>query len=517
MKNIAAFLFLFLGIAPLFGQGQVTHLTKQQMLCDIDTLESIIRRYHYNLPLLEQRTGTSVAKVFDELRNSITDKSTMFDYVDAVRQGLSCLNDGHTSIAGKSSIKWYLTSRYSYLSKVGNAQLSDTLQASDYQSLVPDSIFSMSKSGFRAKYIDGKYYNVRPFTFNGKLIAAGEEITAVDGEAIGSFVHKNYSKLLFLRWDPYRSSWYSDYFSLALPYLGKKQLTLSIGSTKVLVNTEKLLDNLQKEPYSLTSSGKVLVLGDILYVYIPSMMNAEWYIQEIKKLYSPAIKKVVLDIRGNGGGDDSVWVAILENLIDKPFSYRYSVGMNYSKAVQDAISSFGNVKVNGKYMVVNQERIITPSISSVRFGGRIYVLQDKDSYSAAAALASAAMQNTKRMTVIGERSSLISGYTFPALLFSLPHSRLAFTIGFSSDQTGGISNPYMDMVEVDARDSISDYLDKRFKYDCHSEEYLNNYDRLIQLVKQDKKGTTTLLQPSPGLIKPIHSQQPNRLPARILG
>jgi Periplasmic protease len=486
MKNIAAFFLLIFGFAPLFSQGQVTHLTKQQMLSDIDTLESIINRYHYNLSLLEKRTGSSPKAIFSKLRASITDKSTMFDYVDAVRQGLGCLNDGHTSITGKSSIKWYLTSSDSYLSKVGNATLSDTLKADYYQRMVEDSIFSMSKSGFRAKYINGKYYNARPFTFNGKLIDVGAEIRAVDGEDVNKFVNRNYSKLFFLRWDPYDSRWYSDYFALILPYLGERQFTLNIGGIDVLINSEKQLDNLQKEPFNLTSSPKVLVLGNILYVYIPAMMNSEWYVKEIKTRYSSNIKKVVLDIRGNGGGDDSVWERILESLLDEPLSYRYSVGMNYSKMLGNAISDFGDIKIKGTHMVVCRTRAIYPDSSSVRFGGKIYILQDKDSYSAAAALASAALQNKKRMKVIGERSSLISGYTFPALLFSLPQSKIAFKLGFSADLAGGSHNPYMDKVDVYARDSASDYFGKRFKYDCHSVEYLNERDKLIRLVKCEK-------------------------------
>lgn len=484
MRKIIIVLLLFLGHTPLFTNGQVKTLTKQQMVCDIDTLESIVNRYHYSLSLQERRTGTSVGNVFNDLRKSITDKSSMFDYAGVIWQGLNALNDGHTGIANKSSISWYLTSNDNYLSKVTNATLSDTLHADYYSSLIPETLFSMSKSGFRAKYINGKYYNARSFTFNGKLIGVGEEISTVDGEAIGDFVSRNYSKVLYLMWDPYCHQWYSDFFMLTLPYIGKKQFTLTIGGTDVVINADKLLDNLHKEQYQLSSSPKVYVLNDILYIYMPMMMSWEWYVKEIKTLYHPGIKKVIFDIRGNGGGDDSVWSNILMNLIDKPFSYQYRVGMNYSKVLQEAISDFGNIQI-GRHMVTSSTRAIIPDSSSVKFGGTIYILQDKYTFSAATAFVSAAMQNRERMVVLGERSALVSGYTFPALLFSLPHSRIAFKIGFSADLTGGDTNPYMDNVMVDVRDSISGYFEKRYTYDCHSFDYINQRDMLVRLVKND--------------------------------
>lgn len=489
VKKTVAALMLVSGLTPLFCYGQVKTLTKQQMLCDIDTLESIISKYCYDLPLLEKRTNTSTKAVFYDLRKSITDQSSFFDYVNVIRQGLNILNDGHTGITNKSSIKWYITSSDNYLSKVGNATLSDTLHADYFHDLIPDSLFSMSKSGFRAKYINGKYYNARPFTFNSKLIEVGEEIKTVDGENIPDFVNRNYSKMLYLMWDPYYNQWYSDFFVLVLPYIGKKQFTLNIGGTDILINSEKLMDNLQKETYQLSSSPKVYVLNDIMYIYMPMMMNWEWYVQEVKKLYNPKIKKVVFDLRGNGGGDDSVWSNILKHLIDKPFSYKYYVGMNSTITLQDAISGFGDIKIKENHITVSSSRTIAPDSSSVKFNGTIYILQDKYTYSAATAFVSAAMQNKEKMTVIGERSALISGYTFPALVFSLPHSRVAFKLGFSADLTGGIDNPYMDKVEIDMSDSPSDYFDKRYKYDCHNIEYINERDKLIMLVKNDTKKT----------------------------
>lgn len=484
MKNLAILFLLVVSMVSPACFGQTNLLSKKQMQADIDTIESIVRQYYYGKSLLEKRTKEPIEPALKNLENSITNHTTLFNFVDIVRQGLNLLNDGHTEIANKSTVKWYLTSQYSYLSKIGNALLADTLNADMYRQMMTDSIFAQSKSGLRAKYINGKYYNARPFTFNGDTIKVGDEISTIEGIDINSFVQQNHSKMFFLMWDSYNDRWYSDSFYMVMPLFDKRRFAIEIGSRKVIVDSDKRLENLQKEQYSLYTTPKAYVLNDILYLYIPSMMNSDWYVQQIRTLYSSKIKKVVLDIRGNGGGDDGVWFRILENLIDRPLTYKYSVGMNCRKEFEGALSAFGKIKVWQRVMKVSGSKTIYPDSASIKFCGKIYVLQDKYSYSAAAALVSVAMQNKERMAVIGERSALISGYTFPALLFILPNSRIAFKLGFSADLSGGIDNPYMDKVDVDIQDSIFEYLEKRYKYDCHSEEYLNNKDRMIRYVRE---------------------------------
>ena len=474
-------LLLFCSIGSLYCQPQP--LTKQQMLYDLDSLESAVYHYHYNLPLLEQRTGTSVKTVFNELKNLITSETSMFDFVDLVWQGLNALNDGHTGVTNKSSLKWFINN--SYLSKSGNAILSDTLYADYYQKLVPDSVYSMSKSGLRAKYIDGKYYNARSFTYEDREIEFGKEITTIDGEDIHDFVNENYTKILHLMWDTNHNRWYSDFFMLTLPYINKKQFTLNIAGEDILIDSDILLENLRKEQYQTTSTPKIYVLNDILYIYMPVMMSWQWYVQEIKRHYNSNIKKIVFDLRGNSGGDDSVWASILKHLIATPFFYQYNVGANYNKTLQESIFRFGEVDIDGYTMTVSNKRIIEPDSSSVNFTGKFYILQDKYTYSAAAAFVSAALQNTDKIVVVGERSALISGYTFPPLIFSLPNSRIAFRLGFSADLTGGKSNPYMDIVNIEVVENPAGYFDKLYKYDCHSKEYLDEVDSLISYIKND--------------------------------
>jgi hypothetical protein len=341
----------------------------------------------------------------------------------------------------------------------------------------------MAQSGLRVKYADGKYYNARPFTFNNMSVRLGEEITAVDGEDINKFIRQNSSQL-FCLWDTHNKQFYADNFIWYLPFIGKNVFMLTVGGKEVLINSQKTVDNLQRETYTLNRSPRVEIIdGDILYIGMPMMMDAAWYINALKEKYTPAVKKIVFDIRGNGGGDDSVWADLLTHIIGEPFHYSFVAGMNYDERLKEAVRSFGALTVEGEKMIVRSHRTLYPDSGSIHFTGKMYILQDRYTYSAAAAFVTAAMQNNDKITVVGEPSAFIAGYTFPPVIFKLPHSGLVFKLAFSTDLSGGKDNPYMDKVVVEVRETIGDYFDKLYQYDSSGIDYLSQRDKWMQVVK----------------------------------
>lgn len=480
MKNLyLTGIIIFISAA---ASGQHNNLTRSAMLEDLDSLEAKIISYGSYIPLLEERTGSSVTAKIDELRKEVSRINTTFDFTNLIRRGLNILNDAHTGITDKSSVKWFTTR--SYLRSVSDIMLSDTLYADYYHNCIMDSVLRLNRSGIRAKYVNGKYYNARPFTYEGKQIDKGEEIKFINRREINSFVNELYDQMFFLMWDPYLQQWYSDYFMLALPLLGYNTYTLTIGDREVTINSRQTMDNLEKERFALQAPPQVLTLSnDILYIYMPAMMNAGWYMNEIRKQYSDKTGKIIFDLRGNAGGDDSVWQKILASVLDQPLTYQYKVGMNYNPELERAVSSFGTVKTDPWKMFVDAQRVIPADENSLKFSGHIYILQDKYTFSAASAFISAARQNPQRFTILGERSACMAGYTFPPLLFKLNNSGIAFKLAFSYDATGKTENPYNDNVQIEIRENIKDYLDKIYTCDPHSKAYLETVDKYINYIR----------------------------------
>lgn len=157
--------------------------------------------------------------------------------------------------------------------------------------------------------------------------------------------------------------------------------------------------------------------------------------------------------------------------------------MNHRENLKNAIANFGEIEIQGNKMTVSRDRTILPDSNSVGFDGHIYILQGRYTYSAASAFISAAKQNKKKFTIIGEPGAMISGYTFPGIVFVLPHSKIVYKIAFSTDVTGGTTDPYMDQPDILITENIDDYLDRFFTHNPQEISYLQERDKCIKYVK----------------------------------
>lgn len=465
--------------------AQPVKLTQSELLEDFAFLQKTINDYAVFVPLAEKRMGIFVNAHLEALKQEITPGTSLEEFANIVRHGLNILYDGHSGFCQKDAIKWNITSEYSYLKKVSNAVLDDTLYASYYASVVTDSIYKKTKNNLLIKYADGKYHTISPFTMNGVSIKAGEVVSAINGVPVDTFINNLFPKLYMMCWDPQYKKLYTDALLTSLAPAGYNTCTFTIAGKEVFINTQTKIPDLKRPDYTLPRSALVTVLdNDILYIRMPMMMNYGWYVKEIRQAYNPQIKKVVFDLRQNGGGDDSVWAIILSQLLRNPLHYTYRVEMNYHEDLKDAIAGFGNIEVKGDKMTVERKRVITPDSSSVGFDGPIYILQGKNTYSAASAFISAAKQNKKIFTIAGEPSAMISGYTFPGIVFVLPHSRIAYKLAFSADVSGEADDPYRDQVDILITENINDYLERSFIYDPQELNFLLKRDKCIKYIKE---------------------------------
>ncbi|EGT3605457.1 S41 family peptidase [Clostridium perfringens] len=205
------------------------------------------------------------------------------------------------------------------------------------------------------------------------------------------------------------------------------------------------------------ASTKDIVEGKIGYIYIPQMISyynmgndielIDEYLNNIKEYQA-----LIIDIRGNGGGDSYYWISYLvPKLIDKVYEnttysfwkdgeiinnylkkskVKYSTGFGEVKDL-DTIKLVNlpvEVKENFKYYSKNTMEI-SPSEDSINFKGNIYLLVDKLVYSSSEAFASFAKQ-TGFATLIGERTGG-DGIGSDPLLHMLPNSGYIFR--FSKD------------------------------------------------------------------------------------
>ena len=132
----------------------------------------------------------------------------------------------------------------------------------------------------------------------------------------------------------------------------------------------------------------VMTFGSEEYRNVGASYN-DFLAETFRKIKESGIKKLVVDIRDNGGGDDQYGAKLCSYLLNKPFSY------------------FKTVKERGEdglFHSVQHPCLATQQISLNAFTGEVVLLINGRTFSTAADVA-AIFKNSKRGTVMGSETS----------------------------------------------------------------------------------------------------------------
>ena len=464
--------FTLMVIFPALSFAQ--EIPRDKMVEDFTQLSSIVNDFYRAKPLVEKRTQSNISGQLNSLLKACDTIQTKEEFADLIRMALNVFNDKHTAFANGSTIKMYL-SRFPSVANFGGITLSDTLFA-DYFFNLSNSIMPQMKTGIRSKYINGHYYNVRAFNYQGMSVKAGEEITAINHIPISDYVRQNKFKLFNLAWDENNQQWYSELFWLNKYVIDNEIFILTIGNKDVTLSCNEKV-NLTQEIKQFSTSPLVIAFDSILYVRMPIMYNGQWFAEQIISNYNNDIIKIIIDIRGNNGGQDKAWKEVLSSIINEPITIKSHILMNDNEAVKKVLPLY-NLEAP---QVLNTDTIL-PSDNNINFKGDIYILQDSETYSAASSLTSIAFQH-KNIISVGQPSPYISGRGLTPLIFKLNHSGIVFRMPFTIDLSGEKANPYMNKVEIELQQSIGEYLTKTTinPYDI---DFIKNNDTMINYIKK---------------------------------
>lgn len=190
---------------------------------------------------------------------------------------------------------------------------------------------------------------------------------------------------------------------------------------------------------------KDIVEGEVGYIYLPQMLprgnSIEEDIDEISKYIKTLEnhKSIVIDIRGNSGGEDVYWTQVISRIIPKSYNTSGYILFRDSEMINNYVNSRdinvediqylpkeiinnGPNEINSdfKYFVKNNRRI--EKMNSINFEGKIYLLVDRVVYSSAESF-SIFCKESGIATVIGETTGGDGGGVDP-ILFKLKNSGL---------------------------------------------------------------------------------------------
>ena len=143
---------------------------------------------------------------------------------------------------------------------------------------------------------------------------------------------------------------------------------------------------------------------------------------------------------------------------------------------------------NKKVRVLSHNIYLHPDLNSLNYNGKIYILNDDATYSAAHSLVTYA-EYLDQLVSIGYPTGQMVGFGLMPSLFQLKYSKFTFRLACTMDITN-CSKPidvYHDFPEIEVHPSLEEELLYPWsEYDTKSEEYLYKYDSMFKKVLELK-------------------------------
>lgn len=277
----------------------------------------------------------------------------------------------------------------------------------------------------------------------------------------------------------------------------RRRYNINNETVKKYVAENMKSDDEVNKTYSKNLMTENIIKDKLAYIRIKSLIGDQ-YINQDKDIiinYLNEIKDypfLIIDIRGNGGGDSGYWQNfLLPKIVDKKYETKNYLfiksGELYEKIFRqerfdnDIKTFLDNSSFNDdvKKILSNFDGYTTwnmsvePSEGSIHFKGKIYLLVDNGVYSSAEMLASFCKE-TKLATLVGSRTAG-DGIGFDPMQVDLPNT--AFVMRFSNvmgvTESGSINELDQTVPDIIVQESEEDKTG-----------YLEN-QRIIKAVMRD--------------------------------
>lgn len=477
-------------------------LSERQMLEDLDSLQVHIKKAGIHSVLNKHLKGINLDAYFKKYRASINKNTNATEFAIIVDQILNLVQDGHANmVLNPKNIE--SAKKFIKREKI----VFDTLAfnyAKNYNKL-----FETLKTDFELpiKYIDGKYFVTIPFEYKGIVFKSGFELIECNSQSIEKILPTLISEISPMRWDIKNKIYYKDNFYKAQKFVtdGKINLGFKNDSGHIIRQQFNFDDSvtLLKKPvrkigYFSQEEEKVIYFDkeNILYLRIPKMDRDKvtFYTNKIDSINNlgSKISKLILDIRGNGGGSDRLYTGILKHIVSEPLNEPYKVAFPKNDFI---LSYFGfkptDVTVqrntllgNSSFYLYGKNKKIKPDSTSIKYKNQIFILQDEFVYSAAGNLSALAKSNSNIIT-IGNRTGLCGGKQTSPIYFSLPNSKLVYRLEPMLDfsNVNKIEDIFHDEVTHYIIPTFEDYQRRLFsENDIYSIDFLREFDPLFKVV-----------------------------------
>jgi len=522
MKYLFSIAILFLltpflvANAQIRDESELPGISYHQMLKEHDTLVSYIKQISPVVYYNKEVRGIDFSLHAKQLRKKITPQTTMGQYLIIIKKTLNAAQDGHTSQVNSTLLD--IVKKYWIPAKLVSFDSSETSNMYQYARYLKEAYYS--KAELNLIYTSGEYYNLLPFSYQGKKYPASMKLLSCNGKNIHDFVKSLTLLVSPLRWDRVRNRVYDENFYwpaeiykngiLKLTFLDQKNIRhqLNISSKDTVSYLAVKHNNYGYFSQTDTVITHFFEKQGIFYAKISAMREelGDTIKRRLGSVFrSHKVKGVVIDIRGNGGGSDNTYNKFLSKLVKDTLKKNVVVARNFSPYIQahyhinrdsvlkSSIYTFnpgGPILKSQKMYYIKQDfNFVVPDSVTYDFDGKIYVLQDKFIYSSASNLSSLA-NSSEQLVSIGETPDLLGGLQASTLMMMLPFSKFIFRVEPQIDLTDikAVGDIFQNHVEYPVPYTIQDlYLRTTTKDEIFGKSFLLKHDPMFQKILELEK------------------------------
>lgn len=457
-------------------QRELPKLTKEQMYMDYDSLRMVLHKYWPHGEVQRLVTGYDAYARIDDLRGAIDTVTCEAGFFSVIMQMMFACNDQHVSMSWEpwcreeSAITNEWSKRY----------------------------YTFGYDQKRAvKYVGGRYYTLRQVDAEtgGEVVPSGARLLAVGGIPIDEYAAgANMRMQANTLWDWERGKFYTVDLNdpRTIGAADRNTWTIRHGGRTRTVDLDGTRTEAERGPNAGFRGVRYFERDGILFVRLPSMspqVSAE-ICEQMQAYADRRIDKVVIDVRGNGGGSDLAWMDLLAAITDRTIAPDCRMAFKERWRAEEMGTKAERV-VYGRdtlYAVPGTDKIV-PSERSLRYGGKIYVIFDADRcYSSTGSLLAACAVDD-RLVSVGQRSGFLLGVGTTPMPGFLDHSKIVYRIPLALEVTGAREGHpedcYMGRVDVEVPiRSFKKYYAPYYETDedIYGEEFLYDHDACFRRI-----------------------------------
>lgn len=316
---------LIAGLLVAFLTSCGAGLTTEQKLEDFRYLFGIIRDNHPYLELKARVEGYDWLAHEAEFQEAVANSRNDKEFVQAINRMLQMINSGHTTIMSPDLYQGICALPKEMKPWLDECAKTDAEKVAKWYSLLSNPLgYPKGQTlPFRAWYCGGEYvvYYVAESLGPSMGVSPGDTLVGVNGKPIHEFV-ESLRGLFRLRLDPVRRRLYLNDF---LPPYREEPYAMEFRHANGTSDTVKLrfeeASGPKRTPSVPTNLGQslpniyttMLAGGQVAYIHINQMTPFEQsanYGTTLREFYAQIgdTRSLIIDIRGNGGGDDRFWM-----------------------------------------------------------------------------------------------------------------------------------------------------------------------------------------------------------------